>query len=175
MKNYFALFVVLVVMACNNTEKQSTESKDTTAATVTKESTVGFKEEKLQKIYLAYINLKDALVAAKDDEAKSAARTLAQELKTYSGCENTSIIASKIETAPDLAEQRKNFTQLSSDIIALFKHAELSSGTIFVQHCPMANDGDGGDWLASEKKIQNPYYGDEMMECGAVISEIKAK
>jgi hypothetical protein len=46
---------------------------------------------------------------------------------------------------------------------------------IYVQHCPMANNGDGGDWLSAENKIQNPYYGSEMMECGAVIAEIKAK
>jgi Cu(I)/Ag(I) efflux system membrane fusion protein len=39
----------------------------------------------------------------------------------------------------------------------------------------MANKGDGGDWLSSVKKIQNPYYGDEMMECGSVVEEIKTK
>jgi Cu(I)/Ag(I) efflux system membrane fusion protein len=62
---------------------------------------------------------------------------------------------------------------LSTDVIALFKHADLKKGSIYVQHCPMANNGDGGDWLATENKIQNPYYGDEMMECGRVLEEIK--
>jgi len=36
----------------------------------------------------------------------------------------------------------------------------------------MANNGNGGDWLSSEKKIQNPYYGSDMMECGAVLETI---
>ena len=67
------------------------------------------------------------------------------------------------------------FTALNTDLIALFKNVELTAGTIFVQHCPMANKGDGGDWLSSVKKIQNPYYGDEMMECGSVVEEIKTK
>ena len=42
---------------------------------------------------------------------------------------------------------RLSFTYLSADVIAMFKHATLTSGAIYVQHCPMANKGDGGDWL----------------------------
>ena len=56
----------------------------------------------------------------------------------------------------------------------MFKHASIEKGAIFVEHCPMANNGEGGDWLASEKKINNPYYGKEMLECGSVVEEIKA-
>jgi hypothetical protein len=37
----------------------------------------------------------------------------------------------------------------------------------------MANDGNGGYWLSSEPQIKNPYYGDEMLECGEVKEEIK--
>ncbi|MCY1532448.1 hypothetical protein D9M68_677230 [compost metagenome] len=66
------------------------------------------------------------------------------------------------------------FTTLSSDLIALFKNAELQSGTIFIQHCPMANKGDGGDWLSTNRLVENPYYGSQMMNCGSVIEEIKA-
>lgn len=176
-KKYLGISAVMVLMACNNATDQKAETKDSTAKAVetVAVSAVSFKEAKLQSIYASYIALKDALVVAKPTEAQTAAKTLATELKNYSGCENTALIAQKIESSKDLVEQRKEFTALSSDVIALFKHAELSSGTIFVQHCPMANKGDGGDWLASEKKIQNPYYGSEMMECGAVIEEIKTK
>ncbi|KQC00764.1 DUF3347 domain-containing protein [Pedobacter sp. Hv1] len=176
-KKYLGISAMVVLMACNNATKQQAETKDSTAQPVEKiaATAVSFKEAKLQTIYTSYISLKDALVLAKPTEAQTAAKALAAELKNYSGCENTALIAQKIESLKDLAGQRKEFTALSSDIIAMFKHAELSSGAIFVQHCPMANKGDGGDWLASEKKIQNPYYGSEMMECGAVIEEIKAK
>ncbi len=176
-KKYLGISAVAVLMACNNATNQKAETKDSTAKQVetVAVSGVSFKEAKLQSIYASYINLKDALVAAKPTEAQTAAKTLATELKNYSGCENTALIAQKIEASKDLAGQRKEFTALSSDVIAMFKHADLNSGTIFVQHCPMANKGDGGDWLSSEKKIQNPYYGSEMMECGAVVEEIKAK
>lgn len=177
MKQYFGIAFVLVIMACNSTENKSTESKDTSAAKLTDSNSVqlAFTDEKVGRIYSDYIGLKDALVATKFEDAKTAAKTLAVSLKSYAGCENTAIIADKIETAKDIASQRVAFTALSADVIALFKHASLNTGTIYVQHCPMANKGAGGDWLASEKKIQNPYYGSEMMECGAVLEEIKAK
>lgn len=181
MKNYFGIAVPIaigmVLVACNTNSNQSATTKDSTAqaAPVATTATISFKEPKLQDIYNDYIVLKDALVATKMPEAKTAAQQLASSLKAFSGCENTAVTAQKIENAKDIAAQRTAFTALSSDVIALFKHAELAKGTIFVQHCPMANKGDGGDWLSSEKKIQNPYYGSEMMECGSVTETIAAK
>jgi len=166
-----------LLFACNS-NKQSTETKDTTA-TVAKDTAVvnnlAFKDAKLQSIYTSYIKLKDQLVATKYDEAKPAAAELAAALKGFEGCENAATIANKISTAKDIKAQRAAFTDLNVELIPVFKHTALTAGTIYIQHCPMANNGDGGDWLASEKKIQNPYYGDEMMECGRVAEEIKTK
>jgi len=174
MKRLIALGVILVALSCN-TEKTKTGDTDSTAVAV-KESasgTIQLKDASVQQIYDGYISLKDALVATKFEAAKTAAATLQTRLAAYKGCENTALLAEKIAASADIAAQRATFTALSSDVIALFKHADLEKGEIYVQRCPMANNGDGGEWLASEKKIQNPYYGDEMMECGAVIDEIK--
>lgn len=176
MKRYFGLALIAVLMACNS-ENKSTTSKDTSVVVKvdTNVNELSFSDEKVASIYKDYLILKDALVATKFEDSKAAAKTLAVSLKGYAGCENTAIMAAKIESAKDIATQRTTFTSLSADVIALFKHASLQKGTIYVQHCPMANKGEGGDWLSSEKKIQNPYYGSEMMECGAVVEEIKAK
>jgi hypothetical protein len=177
MKHYFGIAALILTTACTSTDQKSTVVTDSTANIVEDSTSVviDFKDPKVGSIYTGYISLKNALVATKSDEAKSAAKTLAVSLKAYAGCENTAITADKIATAKDIAAQRTAFTSLSADVIAMFKHASLNKGTIYVQHCPMANKGDGGDWLASEKKIQNPYYGSEMMECGAILEEIKAK
>lgn len=177
MKKLLGIALLAILMACNNTAKVSKELNDSTAIDSAKvqNQTIVFKDEKLQTIFNGYISLKNALVSSKVIDAQSAAKLLAKNLNTYNGCENTALIANKIENAKDIVNQRKDFTALSSDVIAMFKHADLKTGTIFIQHCPMANKGEGGDWLAAEKKIQNPYYGSEMMECGAVIEEIKIK
>jgi hypothetical protein len=177
MKKYFGILAVSALLACNSSTNQSENKSDTTSATTDTLAVteISFKDAKVQEIYSSYIVLKDALVASNFEVTKTASKALEEQLKTFKGCENTAVIVKKIENAKDLVEQRKDFTALNTDLIALFKNVELTAGTIFVQHCPMANSGDGGDWVSSIKKIQNPYYGDEMMECGAVIEEIKTK
>jgi Cu(I)/Ag(I) efflux system membrane fusion protein len=44
---------------------------------------------------------------------------------------------------------------------------------IYVQHCPMADNNKGADWLSTEKEIRNPYFGSSMLTCGEVTSELK--
>ncbi len=177
MKKYYGIALLIAFTACNNATNKTKEANDSTSVKISKPKVVApqFKDTKVAAIYLNYIVLKDALVNTKFTDAKTASLQLAEALKNYAGCENTSFTVQKIAKAKDIATQRKEFTALSTDVIALFKHAELTKGKIFIQHCPMANNGEGGDWLSSEKKIQNPYYGDEMMECGAVLEEIKSK
>jgi len=178
-KKYIGLVVLATtaLMACNSNH-QSVETKDTATVVAVDTSAVtlpGFKDEKLQDIYTNYIKLKDQLVASNYETTKSVASDLSVVLAAFKGCESAVGIAAEIASAENIKEQRAAFTDLNVEIIPIFKHAELSSGTIYVQHCPMANKGNGGDWLSSEKKIQNPYYGNEMMECGRVAEEIKAK
>lgn len=162
------------IISCTNADKKVAGNSDTiTKAKVADHNGVELNDNKVQAIYDGYISLKNTLVGSKFGDAQKAASTLRLALAEYKGCENTALIADKIAAAKDIKAQRKEFTALSEDVIALFKHADLKKGSIFVQHCPMANNGDGGDWLAAEKKIQNPYYGEEMMECGRVLEEIK--
>jgi len=175
MRKYLAVMLITGIVSCTNTEKKVAGNSDTTSQVVkTSVADVELKDTKVQAIYNGYIALKDALVGTKFEDAKKTAAVLKTDLANYKGCENTSLIADKIATAKDIAAQRKDFTALSADVIALFKHADLVKGSIFVQHCPMANNGDGGDWLSAEQKIQNPYYGDEMMECGRIVETIKS-
>lgn len=177
MRNYIAAGIIMIACSCTSTDKKvSTAQSDSTLnAEVAPQASVELADVKAQNIYNGYIVLKDALVATQFEDAKKAAADLKLSLAVYKGCEPTALIADKIANAQEIATQRKEFTALSSDVIAMFKHAALKKGSIYIQHCPMANKGAGGDWLASEKKIQNPYYGDEMMECGAVVEEINTK
>ena len=77
-----------------------------------------------------------------------------------------------IEQFKDLDEVRNAFVNLSNSMIILantFKPNE----TLFVLHCPMANNNKGADWLSSSKEIRNPYYGAAMLACGEVKDTIK--
>ena len=177
MRKYIGIAILSTFMACTNSGKKSETLADSTAKsdTVAVNSDVKLADPKIDDIYQGYISLKNALVASNAVAAQQTATDLAVALKAHAGCENTALIAEKIAATEDLKLQRKEFTALSSDVIALFKHADVQKGSIYVQHCPMANGGNGGDWLSSEKKIRNPYYGKEMLECGGVLQELKAK
>jgi hypothetical protein len=176
MKRIFGIAILATLMACGQADKKSSEVQDSTVKDSTESKTSAtLKDEKINVIFSKYEILKDALVKSDSLNAKKAAGDLQTNLATYKGCELTAEVANKIATTTNLAAQRKEFTVLSSDLIALLKTADVAAGTIYVQHCPMANKGDGGDWLSSAKEIRNPYYGDEMLECGRVAEEIKAK
>ncbi|PST82931.1 hypothetical protein C7T94_09880 [Pedobacter yulinensis] len=167
----------LAIFACGNSKQEHadahTEKKENTVPVA--EVPVKMKDIQVQNAYTQYIRLKDALVSSNFEAAREASVGLQPELKPIAGCETAQSLNAKISEAKTLAEQRKHFTSLSEDMIGLFKNATLVTGKIYVQHCPMANNGDGGDWLSSDEKIQNPYYGDEMLECGNILEEIKAK
>ncbi len=170
----FAGSVSLLLTSC--TQVNSTHEKETASAdTSTQTNKAVLKDDKVNNIYTDYLNLKNALVASNTSDAVNAAHTLETSLKKIDGCQNTAEITAHLAASKDLKVQREDFTAISSDIIALMKNADVSSGAMYVQYCPMANSGKGGYWLASEKNIQNPYYGDEMMECGEVKEEIAKK
>ena len=172
MNNYIGAVLILALSSCTNPNKPSATTNQPAAVQKASEG-VQLENPKVQAIYESYIALKNALVASKYADSKIAANQLSADLGNFEGCETTSQIAKKIANSKDLQEQRKEFTYLSSDVIALFKHTSVKQGVIYVEHCPMANHGEGGDWLSGEKKIENPYYGTAMLECGAVIQEIK--
>jgi len=177
MKKYIGIAMLSALVACTNIEKKSETATDSVAKTdtVALNTDIQLADPKIEKIYSGYIALKNSLVMSNAAAAHQTAMDLSVALKGFEGCENTALIADKIAGTEDIKEQRKEFTALSSDVIALFKHVDLKKGTIYIQHCPMANNGDGGDWLSSEQKIRNPYYGDKMLECGGVVESITAK
>ena len=165
------LIVAIGFISCNQAERtNATDATDSTA--VGPSSPADLKDENTQKVYNTYLKLKDVLVASDSAGAREAGKELASALAEIKGCENTSGLATKISVSDDLQTQRIHFTALSSDVVALMKHTEVRSGELFVQYCPMANEGAGGYWLAAEKEVRNPYYGDEMLNCGEVKETI---
>ncbi|HCN83914.1 MAG TPA: hypothetical protein DIT07_09905 [Sphingobacteriaceae bacterium] len=173
MKTYTIILTLLIsgfLAACSSNHK--TETADTAAATDSVK-TAEFKNDTIAQVYTHYIKLKDALVKSDVKAADSAASELAIALHTIKGCENTAQNAIEIGKSTDIKDQRSKFISLSSDVIAMFKNTDLLSGSVFVEFCPMANNGKGAYWLASNKEIRNPYYGDEMLDCGEVKQEIK--
>ncbi len=137
-------------------------------------------KQQLSKVSKSYIMLKDAMVltdAAKASEVSAGFdESLAnvdmslvkgeahmywmEQLKSLQSHSNQ-IIGLK-----DIEEQRKQFDFLSQILIKSIKVFGTDADTFFVQHCPMAFDNKGADWISTETEIRNPYFGDKMMKCG---------
>jgi Cu(I)/Ag(I) efflux system membrane fusion protein len=81
--------------------------------------------------------------------------------------------AKGVAQAPSLSAARTSFRSLSSDVISLVQHVGAGdSQTLFLVHCPMAFEGQGGDWLQSNKTVANPYHGSAMLRCGTVKKQV---
>ncbi len=174
MKNYImglALTgMIYSAYACTNPSANTANTESTEMTGEQASVNPKFADAKVNEVYQHYIHLKTALVNEDDKEATAGAGMLATALKDAN---ITSKYISKVVDAKDLKGKRAKFSELSNELADAFKKSKIESGVVYKQFCPMANDNNGGYWLASEKKIQNPFYGSKMMSCGSVKEEIK--
>jgi len=171
----FSAFAILALLAACNQTQESKEAPAIDSLAAAPAVTVELRDTSINQAYKCYEELKDVLVTSNPSEARIAAAELGAALRKVKGSENTVVLADKIAASTDLTAQRSSFTAISNDVITLFKKSEISSGSIYVQYCPMANEGKGGYWLSSREEIMNPYYGDEMLHCGEVKETLVKK
>lgn len=151
----------------------------------TEETPPDFKLQ-LAKVSESYLQLKDAFVATNSEKAKKAAEqvltALSQtDMSLLKGdahiywMEQLAALQAhgeKITTLTDVEEQRKQFGFFSEVLIKTIKVFGIPKDTYYVQHCPMALDNKGADWISEEEEIKNPYFGDKMLKCGTVKETI---
>ena len=144
-------------------------------------------KETLQPLYINYLKWKEALANDDFKEAQNnaAAMKLALEKVNRSLFKgdahnawmdfqgNLSKGLEHVHHFSDIEQLRKAFQSVSATMIAMTETFSPLSETIYVQHCPMADNDKGADWLSSEKEIRNPYFGSSMLTCGEVTKEIK--
>lgn len=142
--------------------------------------------DQLAPVLAAYYGVKDALVSSDGASAASNAAILVKALNSVKmnklGQEehtvwtkvvkDLSFDAEHIAETKDVGHQRDHFSSLSDNLYKLIK-AGKPSQTIYYQHCPMAKDGKGANWLSQMSTIKNPYYGAQMLSCGKTAETIK--
>jgi len=170
MKKYLFISVITFAVALSACQP-SGEKSDTIADT--KDATSNAQLTDTAKVYNAYLKVKDHLVKTDGNAVQQSADSLAQTLSAIKGCKEAEELATKMAATNDIKSQRTLFLQVSQDVIPLVKGIKSPQSPIYVAYCPMANEGKGGYWLSAQKEIKNPYYGDEMLECGEVKEEIK--
>lgn len=134
------------------------------------------------QILNTYLSLKDYLVQSNPAKTAQQASQLLQALQTVatqnlpsdfqdwwqprSG--NLKARVQKIAASRSIQAQRKEFLGLSEAIIQMVPAISHAAESLYVQHCPMAFNNQGGDWISAQREIRNPYFGEEMLQCGVV-------
>lgn len=78
-----------------------------------------------------------------------------------------------LTNSKDITSIRKHFVSLSEQMVILATTFKPTQKTLYIQHCPMANEDKGADWISMEQEIKNPYFGASMLKCGEVKTTIK--
>jgi len=133
-----------------------------------------------------YFHIKHALTKDDAAEAKNGATMM---LHVISGFDNSLLPsdqkaeyskhmeaikqhADAIVKSADVNAERMHFAELSSHTYDLAK-AFGAGKKVYYDHCPMALNGKGANWLNDVATIQNPYMGTKMPECGSVEQVIE--
>ena len=140
----------------------------------------------LKPVLDAYYAVKDALVSSDGNAASAKATNLVKAMKAVdmgklatdqhnvwmkvmAGLDSD---AANIAKTKDVAIQRDHFSSLSENMYKLIKSAKPSQ-TVYYQHCPMAKEGKGANWLSQVSAVKNPYYGAQMLNCGKTTETLK--
>jgi len=140
----------------------------------------------LLEVYTSYFALKDALIANDGVTASSKAKELFKAIDKVpmdklASDQHTvwmkymtklSYDAEHIKGVTETDHQREHFSSLSKNMFEVMKVIKPSY-PVYYDHCPMYNDGKGGDWISKESAIKNPFYGNQMLTCGKIVETLK--
>lgn len=136
----------------------------------------------LSALASSYLPLKDALIETDAtiaaEQVEYFTQSLAQidpdllqgdaRLHWLRQVEDFRVTSQHIQESEDIEVQRQQFETLSNLLINAIKSFGIEGAVFYIQHCPMASDNKGADWISKEEAILNPYFGDKMLRCGMV-------
>jgi len=159
----------------DNTQEKTTGKSDIKKITVNMDFIMQFND-----VYDGYIDLKNALVASDANKSKQTALKIQQilskvDMSLLKGdahtqwmgmLDNLNLQLKSISSSGVIESQRTSFAGLNDVFYSAVKTFGLMGKTAYYQFCPMAENGEGAYWLSEIKDIRNPYFGDEMLDCG---------
>ena len=162
---YALIAAAAFIAACSAPETQeSTAGAEPTHGTYLKDS---YAEVPLDQ----YLRIKDALVSSNPAEAQAAAKHLDSLWTINTPGDQLLSSVRQIASTSDLAAQREAFYSLTQAYLVSLE-SKPGEDSLYLQFCPMAFDFEGATWISREKVVMNPYFGDEMLNCGVVRKPI---
>ena len=72
----------------------------------------------------------------------------------------------------EIDAKRKPFQTISDKLYDLIKSVRFDKQIIYLEHCPMAFNQTGANWLSNTPDIKNPYIPKKMIDCGEVLDTL---
>ena len=172
------MFMLLIGMVSCKKEKEAEDTHHTehtandhhhSELSHDEENALGFKGAETVLIFAKYMAIKNALVLSNADMVKTEASELIEKIRD----EEIKKVVDAIANSETIEDQREGFVIFTDKLEAILSDGALLSGKVYKQYCPMAFDNKGAYWLATEKEIRNPYFGDRMLKCGHVTATIE--
>ena len=118
-----------------------------------------------------YLGMKNALVNDNLEKAKTVFNDFAQEVRSNNEMNNHQEHAAKhqnhhgmmlkalasADSSQTIESFRDAFVDISKELLTALENQNYEHPSLFVQFCPMANNGDGAKWISDEEKIANPF------------------
>ncbi len=142
----------------------------------------------LGKVFEGYTNIESALAHDNFAQAKDAFQSMHTILhilqtdgldssgKVYWDSLDGAImgVLHPMAAAENISGMRDHFIDFTPLILdAVEKFGASSEIQAYLFHCPMARNKKGADWLQRDTVLLNPYYGNSMPTCGALVREVK--
>ncbi len=126
------------------------------------------------KLLPDYFKLQKALA---NDNLAMAKMSLKAMMKTTGHEGALPDLIHKMLAAEDLnGIRRPYFDELSQALLAAIqKDPSAYDGQVYHMSCPMVYDDHGAPWLQDNDTLANPYFGEEMLECGEDFGVLEAK
>lgn len=181
MKRFPLLMIALGILAFTSCKDSKTaepevvtvETEEGQEVYAIGEGNVKFKDENVADVFAQYLRLQTALINTDSEEAQMEAEKLAKmiDLEVLEASDEVKKTSIDMASTQNIEDIRKGFEVIDEWMLKKIE-GNIESGTIYRQYCPMAFNDTGAYWLSPDKKILNPYFGDKMLRCGRVDSEI---
>ena len=122
-----------------------------------------------------YLQITNDLAHDRSEKAIAQSATLAKLLSSSS---NSALeqLADNVQNTKTAEDIKAWIDPVTAQLAAVVKdQAADQLDPLYLLHCPMARDGEGGYWLAPSHKVENPYFGSQMFGCGSVKSQLTVK
>lgn len=174
------------MMAPEPEESAPMEAGDKNDGVVSSEAPAAFRQQ-LRQLYESYADLTGALASDDYDSAVTAATHVQEalsavdmELLKGEGHMRWMDLAKAMRDsldamtgAADIKGIREGLPELTGALQQAITAFGIASGDpVYQAHCPMAVDGEGGDWLQPGTDVLNPYYGEMMLRCGEIVKRL---